>query len=788
MTSAENRYGHFSDDGTEYIITRPDTPRPWINVLSNGDYGLTISQAGGGYSWRTHASLNRITRWSQDLIRDPWGKFLYIRDRDSGEYWSPTPQPAGGTLQDYQVRHGQGYSVFTGRSNDIVSRLTIFVPFEDPVEVWLLHLQNRGDGNRHLQIYSYLEWLLGAAPDWHREFHRTFIETGYDKPTGTLLATKVLWELPGESGPHWNRPWPYVAFHGVSHRVSGFETDKETFVGRNGCFSAPRSVRMGKLEGHQGRWGDPIGSLLVAIDLTADEEITLVYTLGAADDEDQALALAERYRSLTTATEALAEVKRFWRGVREDLEIETPDEGLNRMAQWLPYQTISGRLWGRSAYYQAGGAYGFRDQLQDSLVWLLLGRPDETLAQILTHAAHQFEEGIVLHWWHPLDETGLRSNYSDDLLWLPYVMLAYLAETANWDALDEMVPFYDHGEASLMQHCERAIDTALERRSERGLPLILEGDWNDGMNAVGGKRRGESVFVAHFLYDILRRWIDLPTVDEETRIRYVQEAEALRQAVNAHAWDGEWYWRATTDEGRLLGSRVSAEGRIFLNAQAWAVLSGMASRERGEMALESARRLLYKPYGPLLFTPAFTTPDSEIGYVTRYAPGVRENGGVYVHAACWAVLAERRLHGADAAYQLWRGFCPAHRGQEPDLYAGEPYVMPGNVHGPESPHSGRGAWTWYTGSAQWYLRALVEGVLGLNPTSDGLGVDAALPEAWDAFSIRRRFRGATYDIWVRRAGREEEPGIKVDGESYHGAILPLSEDPHEYRVEIVVKP
>jgi cellobiose phosphorylase len=781
------KYGHFSDDGAEFVITRPDTPMPWINVLSNGDYGLTISQAGGGYSWRTHASLNRITRWEQDLTRDPWGKFLYLRDRDTGDLWSPTPQPAGMALAGYEARHGQGYSTFTGQSNGILSRLMLFVPFAEPVEIWLLHLKNVSDAQRRLQVFSYFEWLLGAAPDWHREFHRTFIETRYDTPSGTLLATKVLWELPGEKGPHWNRPWPYVAFHGVSEPTAGFETDKHAFVGRNGSLDAPAGVRAGALQGNQGRWGDPIGSLLVSVDLAPGEESELIYTLGAADSEERALSLAERYRSPAAAGEALQEVKRFWQGVREELAIETPDQAVNRMALWLPYQAIAGRLWGRSAYYQTGGAFGFRDQLQDSLVWLLLGRPESTLAQIRSHAQHQFYEGIVLHWWHPLAGTGLRSNYSDDLLWLPYVVLEYLEETANWGALDEVLPFYDQGEASLREHCERAIHQALERRSERGLPLILEGDWNDGLNAAGALGKGESVFVAHFLYGILTRWAGLPATPRETRERYAREADALRSAVKLHAWDGDWFWRATTDEGRVLGSRWNDEGQIFLNAQTWAVLSGLASEAEGRDAMESAGELLYKPYGPLLFTPAFATPDPGIGYLSRYAPGVRENGGVYVHAGCWAVLAERQVHGVEAAYQLWRSFCPAVRGEDPEQYRAEPYVMPGNVQGPESPYAGQGGWTWYTGSGQWYLRVLVEGVLGVRATAEGLEVDAALPDGWDAFRIRRRFRGATYNIHVRRARDGEKPAILVDGERYDHAALPLPEEAHTYEVEITVQ-
>lgn len=787
MSLFANDYGYFADSGDEYVIIRADTPMPWVNVISNGDYGVVVSQMGSGYSWRTHAGMNRLTRWEQDLVRDRWGKYLYLRDEGTGEFWSPTWHPCPNKLQAYRVRHGWGYSLFEGEYRQIASELTLFVPLEDPCEVWLLRLRNHGSITRRLQIFSYLEWLLGTAPDWHREFRRLFIETRYDAERGVLFATSVMWDIPGRGNTHWNSDWEYVAFHSASVMPAGFDGDKRAFLGKYGDVHAPQAVVEGRSCGTQGRWGDGVGSLQVVVEIAPGESTEVAFVLGAADNEEQALSLVEKYRHLPAVHDALTQVKRFWKETVGGLVVQTPDDAVNVMANgWLAYQAICCRLWARTAYYQTGGAYGYRDQLQDSLVWLLLGQPQRTLEQIRLHAAHQHQDGTVLHWWHPLAEQGLPSHYSDDLLWLPFVMLHYLVETGDFGCLQEEVPFFDGGCAPLLEHCLRAFEKALSRRSERGLPLILQADWNDGMNAVGVGGKGESVWMAHFLHYLLTRWAELPVLDEQTATRFRREAQSLREAVNTHGWDGKWYWRASTDLGRLVGSAQNTQGRIFLNAQTWAVIADTAPPERAEQALQSAREHLYKQYGALLLAPAYNVPDPEIGYLTRYAPGTRENGGVYSHAACWAVLAERRLHGTQAAYRLWRSFCPPVRGMEPEGYAAEPYVMPGNIDGPDSPYEGKGGWTWYTGSAAWYLRALVEGVLGIEATLNGLRVQAQLPEEWESFRVQRRFRGATYDITVRRAQPGEESGCTVDGQRWQGDTLPVCEPGTTLRVEVVV--
>jgi cellobiose phosphorylase len=786
MAQFQTQFGYFSDDGQEFIITRPDTPVPWINVISNESYGLVLSQAGGGYSWLAHASLNRITRWDQDLIRDEWGKFIYLRDMQSGEFWSPSWQPAGQKLDEYRVRHGRGYSVIESRFSQVETRTTYFVPPNDPCEIWQFQIHNGSASTRRFQVFTYFEWLLGAAPDWHREFHLLFIRTWFNQEKGVLLASKVLWDLPGGMGPHWNRDWAYVAFHTSSIHPVGYDADKGAFLGRNHSLSAPQALDKGLSLNSAGRYGDAIGSLQVELELEPGQGKEIIFTLGAAETEAQALDLAEHYQKPPAAQEALDEIKRIWQGMGEDLIVETPDPALNLMANtWLAYQAISARLWGRTAYYQTGGAFGFRDQLQDSLIWLILGRPENTLAQIRLHAAHQFQDGVVLHWWHPLAESGLRSEYSDDLLWLPFVVLHYIYETGNDGCLTEEMPYFDQGSATLLEHCMKSFEVALNRRSERGLPLILQGDWNDGLNAVGDEGRGESMWMAAFLFMLLTRWAELPFIDPEVTSRFKEEAQALRQTANEHGWDGSWYWRATTDEGNLIGSSTNEQGQIFLNPQIWSVLSDLAPEERARQAMDSARERLYTSYGALLLAPAYETPDPQVGYLTRYAPGTRENGGVYVHAACWAVLAERKMHGAQAAYDLWRRFCPPVRGVEPEIYISEPYVMPGNVDGPVSQFPGRGGWTWYTGSAAWYLRALIEGVLGVEATLDGLRVQAELPAGWDSYHLKRRFRHTTYHIQVRRAVSGEPTSCTIDGQPWGAETLPILEPGTEHQVLFV---
>jgi cellobiose phosphorylase len=781
-------YGFFTPTGREYVITRPDTPKPWSNVICPREYGTIVTQAGTGYSWMTHASLNRLTRWDQDLVRDEWGKFLYCRDRSRGTHWSLAWKPVQGKAARYECRHGIGYTTFASTHQGIRSRWTIFVPPEDPVEIWRVTLENTTRATRTLDLFSYLEWNLGPATDTHREFHKLFIEQRYVPGARALVATKRLNTIV-ERGPEadekprqpWNVEWPHVAFHGASVTPKSYETDKSEFIGRGGSLAHPAAMDRPKLTNTTGKWADGIASLQISVTLRPGASREVFFTVGIADSTAAAGRIARRYTTRAAVEKAWSATAQHWESLLAPLEVRTPDPAFDVLTNvWLKYQAMSGRVWGRTGYFQPGGAFGFRDQLQDSHVFLPL-EPEHTLKQILLHAAHQFTDGTAYHWWHPLTEEGHKKPYNDDLLWLPFVMLNYLRETADLPALERSVPFLDpDGRVSsdtgtLYEHCRRAIDSMWTRIGPHGVPLMGAGDWNDGLSAIGLELRSESVWLAHFLVGILDDWVELerrrPVPDANAAARYARESDALRAAVNRHFWDGEWYARATKDSGEVIGSRANAEGKIFLNAQTWAILHRVVPEDRLPVLLRSLEKHLYRRYGPLLLSPGYTTPDPEIGYLTRYAPGARENGGLYTHAGVWAVQAECMLGRRRHAWSLLKRFWPVYRGMQPDLYEVEPYVVPGNVDGPQSPHFGRGGWTWYTGAAAWMFRIATEWILGVRPTWDGLSVAPCLPPEWKEFRMRRRFRGADYDIEAKVASGPLR--VSVDGRDLDGNVLPV---------------
>ncbi len=786
-----SRYGYFTADGREYVITTPLTPRPWGNVISNGDYGMMVSQTGSGYSWRGNAGQNRITRAFQDLVQDNWGKYFYIRDLESGAYWSATYKPTQHAYQTYQVVHGLGYSRFLQEVQGIRSALTVFVAPQDPVECFELRLTNLTDRPRSLDVTSYVEWLLGFAPDEHREFHKLFIDTSLAPELRALLARKYLWGFPDELGRHNNIDWPYVAFMAVSEPLKSYDGDKESFIGLYNSLEHPQAMQETRLAERTGRFGDAIAALQVAVELAPGETRTLVFTLGAAEQgREDAADLIRRYTSPEACARTLEEVRAFWSRLVDAEHVETPDPALNLMTNyWLKYQAISCRLWGKSAFYQVSAGYGFRDQLQDSQIFLV---SDPALAkkQILLHAAQQFVEGDVQHWWFSIREWGPRTNCSDDLLWLPFIVDAYLKETGDMSLLDEPVRYLNGAPEPLYEHCKRALERAFSRFSPRGVPLMGDHDWNDGLNAVGTRLKGESFWVAEFLYAILEAFIPLARQRRDERFAQLcaEVRETLRWATNRYGWDGEWFLQATTDEGLPLGSHENEEGKIFLMPNIWAVISGIADPERAQQAMAAVTRYLLRDYGTLLNYPAFTKPRSDIGYVTRYAPGLRENGGTYTHAATWSVWAYALLGDAERAYEAYRRICPPNRSADPDVYKAEPYVTPGNIDGPQSPYYGRGGWTWYTGSAQWLHRVATHWILGIRPQADGLLIDPLIPAAWEGFKVTRPFRGAVYQIEVRNPQHVNRgvARLEVDGQPLAGQVVPAFGDGQTHHVLVVL--
>jgi len=784
-------YGYFSNDGKEYIITTPITPRPWGNVISNGDYGMMISQTGSGYSWRGNAGQNRITRSFQDLIKDNWGKYFYIRDLKRNTYWSAAYKPVMHPYESFSVVHGIGYSRFIQKIEDIESELLVFVSANDPVEIFQLTLRNAGQESRELDVTSYAEWLLGFAPDEHREFHKLFIETSADVPNQTVYARKCLWGFPDDRGRHNNIDWPYTAFMSVSEPLKSFDCDKESFLGLYQNDDKPHAMSLPQLAGKSGRFTDAIAALQVEVHLAPGEAKTIVFTLGVAEDgREDAADLIERYTSVEKSKKALQEVHQFWSRFLDGEKVETPDEALNFMTNtWLKYQSISCRLWGKSAFYQVSAGYGFRDQLQDSQIFLV-GEPEFTRKQLLMHAAQQFIEGDVFHWWFSIRGGGPRTNCSDDLLWLPFILDAYLQETDDLDILDESIPYLNGAPEPLYDHCKRAIERSFSRFSPRGIPLMGDHDWNDGLSAVGTLLKGESFWVAEFLYMILGNFIPLARLrgDDGFADKCQIVRDNLKDALNRYGWDGEWYMQATTDDGLLLGSITNDEGKIFLMPNTWAVISGAADEQRAAIVMNSVTKYLLRDFGTLLNYPAFTKPRPDIGYVTRYAPGLRENGGVYTHAATWAVWAYTLVGQPNLAYEAYRRICPPNRSGDIDTYKAEPYVTPGNIDGPLSEYYGRGGWTWYTGSSQWLHRVATHWILGIRPQKDGLLVDPSIPSDWSEYRVTRKFRNATYEISVHNPAHLHS-GVKsmsVDGVMVQGNLIPIFADGLTHRVEVTM--
>ncbi|MCF8356531.1 MAG: glycosyl transferase family 36, partial [Melioribacteraceae bacterium] len=639
MSKFSTKYGHFTDDGNEFVITTPKTPKPWVNVISNGSYGMVVSQTGGGFSWDVHSEFNRITRWHQDLIQDNWGKYIYLKNNDTGDVWSPTWQPVKTELNNYECRYGLGYAKFISTYKDITTELVLFVPFNETMEIWDLKVRSSSNKKINLSIFTYFEWVLGSSNDYHREFHKLFLATEFDSNINGLLATKRLWDIPLGDRGHWNIDYEYTGFFASNKKVKSYDGDKETFLGNYGSTAMPEGVKNGTLSNSAGNYNDSIASLNVDVELKPGTTERINFYLGLNKNKTGIEETVKKFSSFQSIDKAFGNVSETWSEILDDFKIETPDDALNfAVNKWFRYQAISARLWGRTAYYQQSGAFGFRDQLQDSLVFLPID-PSKTKEQIKLHARHQFEDGTVLHWWHPISETGLQTQMTDDLLWLPFVVFQYIQETGDYSILNEMEPFYNNeNQASIFDHCRLSIEKVLSRLSQRGLTLIGAGDWNDGLSAVGLEMKGESIWLTEFLYLILIQFSEISesTNREEHSRKFISEAGKLKEAFDKYAWDGQWFFRGTKDSGEKIGSDLNDEGKIYLNPQTWSVISGIADADKQTAAMKSVEKHLLKNNGCLLLYPAYSKPDKYIGYLSRYAAGKRENGGVYSHAAAWA--------------------------------------------------------------------------------------------------------------------------------------------------------
>ena len=797
-----NGLGGFADGGREYVtILGPgqSTPAPWLNVIANASFGFQVSESGSGYTWYGNSRENQLTPWSNDPVGDPVSEAIYVRDDDSGELWGPTAQPIRCEESTYVARHGPGYSRFEHLHDGVGLNLVQFVPLNEALKISVLTIENRSGRSRRLSVTAYAEWALGTS----RGDSAPRIVTALEPETRALLVRNP-----------WNAEFGgRVAFLDLGGRQTAWTADRTEFLGRNGAPDRPAGLDRGyRLRGASGAGMDPCTALQTSFEIANGARTQVLVLLGEADDATAAADLIRRGR--TADHEAtLRGVAGYWDETQGTVQVRTPDRSMDIMLNgWLTYQALACRLWARTGFYQAGGAYGFRDQLQD-IIALVTPRRELAREHLLRAAGHQFAEGDVQHWWHPPSGRGVRTRISDDRLWLPYAVNRYVAATGDTAVLDETVPYLvgaelrpdqtdsyfqpdrSADEASLFDHCAAAIDRSLAAGAH-GLPLIGSGDWNDGMNRVGYQGRGESVWLGWFLYTVLAAFIPIAEGRGERprAARWRTHMTALRRALERDGWDGDWYRRAFFDDGTPLGSAINAECRIDSIAQSWSVLSGAANPLHAARAMAAVEEFLVRRGDGLvlLFTPPFDHSDVDPGYVKGYLPGIRENGGQYTHGAIWSVLAFAALGDGDKAGELFSILNPINHASTRagvHRYKVEPYVMAADVY-TEPPHVGRGGWTWYTGSAGWMYQAGVEWILGFRLRGTTLLLDPCIPRAWPRYEIDFRYHSAKYEIVVenplgvcRGVASSELDGLALPGGA---AAIPLADDGATHKVRVVL--
>jgi len=793
-----NGIGGFGNDGKEYVIkleAGKNTPAPWVNVISNEKFGFLATETGGGYVWSVNSRENKLTRWCNDPVTDDVSEAVYVRDEETREIWSIAPKP----IRDdavYKVTHGFGYTVYEHPHCGLEQSMTVYVALEDSVKITAVNIRNKTGSRRKLSLIYYLRPVLGES-----EIRTApFIVTSFDEESGMLfIENKFAGEFRGR-----------IAYMDTSIDERSFTGDRREFFGPGGSTGNPLNLVLSeKLGGSVGAGLDSCGALMVKFELEEDEGKTVIFLFGQEESREKAVETARKYKNPRNALDELERVKAFWSQILGRIKVETPDKAFDVLINgWLLYQVISCRLWSRSAFYQSGGAFGFRDQLQDSMSTLMVW-PELSRKQILLHASRQFREGDVQHWWHMETGRGIRTRYSDDLLWLPYVTSEYVEKTGDYSILDEEVGYIDApslepGEderyeipintdftSTIYEHCCRAIERAL-KFGTHGLPLMGSGDWNDGMNKVGREGKGESVWLGWFLVTVLKKFIllGLRKGDNERINRYKKIMEDLTSAIEREAWDGSWYRRAYFDDGTPLGSVQNAECMIDSIAQSWSVISEAGKAGRAKESMDAVMKYLVdREEGIIkLLTPPFDNGPLKPGYIKGYVPGVRENGGQYTHAAAWVVLAFAKLKMGNVAWELFGMVNPVNHTRTPfeiSRYKTEPYVVAADVYA-VPPNAGRGGWTWYTGAAGWLYRTGIEYLLGFKKKGNVISFDPCIPENWEGFRIQYKYGSSTYLVEVtnpvRKGGRIT--AVEIDGKPYGKLEVELLDDGNFHVIKV----
>lgn len=782
-----NGFGGFVEEGREYEILlegNNKTPAPWINVVANKNFGFFVSESGAGFTWAGNSRENKITPWSNDPVSDKATEAIYIKDEVTGRVM--TPMSLGRSDRgSYRVRHGFGYSVFHHEEENIAQELRVFTPLDEPVKLWELKLTNTSDRERYLSLTYYVEWVLGAL----RDLTNPYILSDYSNEHEYLSAKSIY-------NYNFNR---HNAFIFSSEMITGYTGDRREFFGLKGSILNPKGLNI-KLSNHTGVCYDPCGAIQVSVAIKPGECKTVIFGLGQSGDFDEIGRLRQKYNNLTNVTTELERVKKYWEKILGTIKVKTSDRAIDIMVNgWLLYQTISCRINARAAFYQCGGAYGFRDQLQDALS-LLYTDPDALKNQILIAASRQFEEGDVQHWWHPPMGIGVRTRISDDLLWLPYTTAAYIRSTGDYSILKEKV-YYIKGALlddnqhdamftpeqselaeSIYEHCKKAI--LYTKYGSHGLPLMGGGDWNDGMNEVGIEGSGESVWLGWFVYALMGDFIPVCYVAEDIEFaeELLQRKELLKINIEENTWDGEWYLRAFYDDSTKLGSKENDECRIDSISQSWSVISKGGRKDRALTAMQSTNRYLVREKEgiSLLLSPPFDKTNKNPGYIKNYYPGIRENGGQYTHAAVWLAIANTMIKDYSTAHSLFTMLNPIHitsNRRDALKYEKEPYVMIADIS-LSAPYTGRGGWSWYTGSAGWMYQGLVNWFLGIRKEEGYLIIDPATPANFGDYAIEYKHGTSLYDIKVqsRSKGILTTEEITLDGEKIEGNKIKLLDD------------
>lgn len=789
-----NGFGGFVDDGREYVIILNDDirpPAPWINVIANKDFGFHISETGAGMTWAVNSRENKITDWSNDPVSDKAGEAIYIKDEITGKIFTPVSLGRK-NRGPYRVRHGFGYSVFHHDEEDIRQELTVFTPLEESLKLWNLQLTNTSDVEKYLNITYYVEWVLGE----YKENSTPYTVTSYSNENEYLSAKNIY-------NYNFRKQQSFIF---SSETINAYTGDRQEFLGLKGSILNPEGLNK-KLPCNTGVGYDPCGVIQVSVTIKPNESKTVVFGLGQSSDVNEITVLRNKYKDLTKVHDEMMKVNHYWEGLLGTIKVKTNDRAIDILLNgWLLYQTVSCRINAKSALYQCGGAYGFRDQLQDVLA-LLYADPGAVKKQILLSCSRQFEEGDVQHWWHDPSGVGVRTRITDDLLWLPYVTGVYIRTTGDYSILQERVhylkgallekgqnelmftPEVSDIDASVYEHCKKTIIHTCF--GEHGLPLMGGGDWNDGMNMVGIEGKGESVWLGWFLYALLGEFISISVHEEDFEFAKEQEAsmELLIRNIEEYAWDGDWYIRAFYDDNEKMGSKECNECKIDSISQSWSVISGGADRDRAVKAVSSAKRYLVneKDGLSLLLTPPFDKTDKNPGYIKNYYPGIRENGGQYSHASVWLAIAASMIGDYNLSRDLFAMLNPikiTSNRKDALRYEREPYVMVADISSLSSPNTGRGGWSWYTGTSGWMYQGLVNNFLGLKKEDSKLTINPSTPVTFGDYTIWFKYGTAKYEIRVTGRTKEDLGIVElvVDGAKIHGNTIELTDDGESHLV------